>query len=79
MLSCVTNIHNVRNFIGPEEYNIDRSVLSVSILYSLSKKQQQHNNIGFLRENRNPLINSLIKFNNLAGSFFFTHPLLVLS
>ena len=37
------NVQNICNLIGREEYNIGRIVLSTSIFYSLTKKQQHSN------------------------------------
>ena len=34
----ITNVQNICNWIGREEYNVGCTVLSISILYSLAKK-----------------------------------------
>ena len=42
-LQTITNVQNICNLIGREECKIDRIVTSVSILYSLTEKQQHLN------------------------------------
>ena len=50
----MTNVQNMWNLIGREEYNIGCIVLSALILYSLTKKQQHSNSM--VRKTRNLLI-----------------------
>ena len=38
----IANVQNICNPIGREEYNIGRIVLSVSILYSLTKNEKRN-------------------------------------
>ena len=45
MHRLIANVQNACILIGREEYNIDRIVISISILYSLTKKQQHSNSV----------------------------------
>ena len=57
--SIISNIQNIWNLIGREEYNIARIVLSTSVSYSLTKEQQHSNSVA--RKDRTLLIkNKLI-------------------
>ena len=56
------------NLIGREEYNVGRIVLSSSILYSLTKKQEHSNSVA--RKNKNLLIKNKLIINYQSEILF---------